>query len=73
MIGGDHQVPGITNESEFKAFIPGRSEDFTHLHRFGVLMIFGFPDQQGTLRVQGVQSAVNTASGTLGNVDEHIS
>ena len=72
MIGGNHQVPGITNESELKAFIPGRSEDFTHLGRFGMLMIFGFADLQRTLRVQDAQGAVNTASGTLGNVDEHI-
>ena len=72
MIGGNHQVPGVANESEFKALIPGRPEDFTHLRRFGMLMIFGFPDRQGTLRMQGAQSAVNTASGTLGNMDEHI-
>ena len=72
MIGGNHQVPGVANESELKAFIPGRPEDFTHLCCFGMLMISGFPDRQGTLSVQGAQSAVNTASGTLGNVDERI-
>ena len=72
MIGGNHQVPGIPNESEFKAFIPGRPEDFTHLCGLGMLMIFGFPDRPRTLRVQDAQSAVNTASGTLGNMDERI-
>src|SRR6266487_5358020 len=44
MVGGNHQVPAIANESELKAFIPGRPEDFTHRRRFGMLMIFGFPD-----------------------------
>jgi len=72
MIGGNHQIPGIANESEFKAFIPGRPEDFAHLRRFGMLMILGFPDRPRTLRVQDAQSAVNTASSTLGNVDENI-
>jgi len=52
MIGGNHQIPGIANEREPKAFIPGRPEDFAHLRRFGMLMIFGFPDRPRTLRVQ---------------------
>ena len=72
MVRRDHQVPGIANESELKAFIPGRPEDFTRLCSLGMLMIFGFPDRPRTLRVQDAQSAVNTASSTLGNVDENI-
>ena len=36
MVGGNHQVPGIANESELKAFIPGRPEDFTLRRRFGM-------------------------------------
>ena len=72
MIGGNHQVPGIANESEPKAFIPGRPEDLPHLHRLGMLMIFGFSDLQRTLRVQDSQDTVNTASGTLGNMDENV-
>ena len=72
MIGGNHQVPGVANDCELKALIPGRPEDFAHLRRFGMLMIFGFSDREGTLRVQRAQSAVNTATGTLGNMDENI-
>ena len=72
MVGRDHQVPGIANESELKAFIPGRPEDFAHLGRFGMLMIFGFPDLQRTLSVQGTQGTMNTASGAFGNMDEYI-
>ncbi len=72
MIGRNHQVPGIANESELKAFIPGRPENLTRLGRFGMLMIFGLPDLQRTLRVQNAQGTMNTASGTLGNMDENI-
>ena len=72
MIGRDHQVPGIANESELKAFIPGRPENFAHLRRFGMLVIFWFSDLERALRVQDAQGAMNTAPGTLGNMDEHI-
>ena len=72
IIRGNHQVPGIANESELKTFIPGRPEDFADLGRFGMLMVFGFPDRQRTLRVQDAQGTVNTASSTLGNMDENI-
>ena len=72
MIGGNHQVPGVANESELKAFSPGRPEDFAHLRRFGMFMVFGFPDGQRTLRVQDAQGPVNAASGTLGDMDEDI-
>ena len=37
-----------------------------------MLMIFGFPDLERTLRVQDAQGAVNAAPGTLGNVNEDI-
>jgi hypothetical protein len=39
----------------------------------GMLMIFGFPDLERTMRVQDAQGAMKTAPGTLGNMDEHIS